>query len=106
MQADRRKEPRHVLDNVAGLRLTPQDGELKGRALMAELADASEGGLGVETFVELASGVRVEIRADMRNSEMALNVTGVARVAHCREMEPGRYRIGLDLIEVKLERAA
>ncbi len=84
----------------------PASGPSKGRTLMAELADASEGGLGVNTFAELEQGTKVEIQAQMRNSELALQVTGVTRVAHCCEIEPGRYRIGLELIDVKLERAA
>jgi hypothetical protein len=35
-----------------------------------------------------------------------LNVTGVTRVAWCRELEPGRYRIGLELTDIALQRVA
>lgn len=73
---------------------------------MVELADASEGGLGVETFAALEPGTGVEIEADMRSSDLALHITGVARIAYCREVEPGRYRMGLQLLDVKLRRAA
>ena len=73
---------------------------------MAQLVDASEGGLGVETLVELEPGLGLEVSADMVNSELALHVAGLTRVAYCRETESGRYRIGLELVDIKLSRPA
>ena len=73
---------------------------------MAKLVDASEGGLGVETLVELEPGLGLEVSADMVSSDLALHVSGFTRVAYCRETEPGRYRIGLELVDISLSRPA
>jgi hypothetical protein len=106
MQVDRRRETRHAIRLVTGLRLTARGGALQGRAVMAQLVNASEGGLGVEAFASFEPGEMLEVRSVMVSSELSLNVTGVTRVAWCRELEPGRYRIGLELTDIALERVA
>lgn len=106
MPLERRQEHRHDIRPASGLRLTPRSGPLHGRVLMAQLVDASEGGLGVEAFVDVEPGLLLEVSADMVNSELALHVTGVTRVAYCREMEAGRYRIGLEMVDISMERVA
>jgi hypothetical protein len=106
MQLDRRRETRHAIRPVTGLRLTARDGALQGRTVMAQLVNASEGGLGVEAFASFEPGEMLEVRSSMVSSELSLHVTGVTRVAWCRELEPGRYRIGLELTDIALQRVA
>lgn len=86
--------------------MIPRSGPLYGRVVMAQLVDASEGGLGVEAFVDLEPGLMLEVSADMVSSDLALHVTGVTRVAYCRELEPGRYRIGMEMVDISMERVA
>lgn len=73
---------------------------------MAQLVDASEGGLGVESMVGFQPGLLLEVSADMVSSDLALRVAGVTRVAYSNEIEPGRFRVGLELIDITLERVA
>jgi hypothetical protein len=106
MPPERRQGLRHKIRPTSGLRLVPQSGPLYGRVVVAQLVDASEGGLGVETLVELDPGLDLEVSADMVSSDLALQIAGLTRVAYCRETESGRYRIGLELIDISLGRPA
>ena len=73
---------------------------LGGREIPAKLVDASEGGLGVTTFVPLAVGSLVELDGHLDNGELQILLQGKARVVHCRSGEDGVFRVGLSLEEV------
>ena len=82
------------------------DGRGHSRTVMAKLIDVSDGGVGIETFVRVPSGVIVEIDGDWRRPELSLRIDGRARVAHVSEIDRGRYFIGLQFVDVALARSA
>jgi hypothetical protein len=73
---------------------------------MAKLIDVSDGGIGIEAFVRIPSGIVVEINGDWRKPDLALHLDGRARVAHVSEVDRGRYMIGLQFVDVALARSA
>ena len=106
MGAERRASPRTPVALPPGLRLTlPQD-DGKPRTVMAKLTDVSKGGIGIETFVRLRRGAVVEIHGDWYKPDLALRVNGRARIAHVSEVDRGRYKIGLQFVDVALARSA
>lgn len=76
------------------------------RPIITKLVDASEGGVGVETFTRLKTGTRVMVKANLQSPELALALSGEGLVAHSREVGPGRYKVGLELEEVSYGRAS
>ena len=106
MGAERRTSPRCEVALPPGLRLTvPQEGR-KPRKVMAKLIDVSDGGIGIEAFFRLRSGALVEIDGDWKSADLSLSVNGKARVAHVSQVERGRYRVGLQFVDVALARSA
>lgn len=73
---------------------------------MAQLVDASSSGIGVETFTPLQRGTTVSVQADLSASGLSLALGGRVRVAHSREISPGRFHVGLALDNVKYARAS
>lgn len=73
---------------------------------MAQLVDVSVGGLGVETFTPLDRGVEVEVKGVLSRPDLRLRVDAAARVAHSKLTAAGRYRIGLEVIDISLDRVA
>ncbi len=73
---------------------------------MAKLIDVSVGGVGIETFVRLRRGTVVEIHGDWQKPDLSLRVDGRARVAHASTLDRGRFKIGLQFVEVALARSA
>ena len=76
------------------------------RKLAALLVDFSDGGLGLEMFVPLKVGSRVDVHGDLRSADMELRGDGNARVAHSRRLAGGNYKIGLALQEVAYSKSA
>lgn len=106
MGAERRTSPRAEVELPPGLRLCVPDDDGRFRTVMAKLIDVSEGGIGVETFVRLRRGTVVEINGDLRKPDLALRIDGSARIAHVSEVDRGRYKIGLQFVNVALARSA
>ena len=106
MGAERRTSPRSAVELPPGLRLTvPEDGA-RPRTVMAKLIDVSEGGIGIEAFVRLSRGTVIEIDGDWHSPDLALRIGGRARIAHVSEVGRGRFRIGLQFVDVALARSA
>ncbi len=72
--------------------------------MAAKLVDASESGLGVETYVPLPVGSLVDIQGDLRQTGFSLTLEGQARVVHTRKCPEGVFRIGLAFEEVHYRR--
>ncbi len=106
MSAERRASVRKAVELPPGLRLTVPAKGGSSRTVMSKLLDVSDGGIGIETFVRIPSGVVIEIRGDWRAPEMAMRIHGRAQVAHVSEVEAGRYKIGLQFVEIALARSA
>jgi hypothetical protein len=104
--ADRRGETRRSVDLPNGIEIRVPTTDGRTRAIMAQLVDASNSGIGVETFIRLERGTTVLVQADLTASGMALAFGGKARVAHTREVSPGRYHVGLELKNVRYARAS
>ena len=98
---DRRLSARRRLDIPQGLSLTSGD-----REIAAQLVDVSDGGVGVEAFIGFETGEIVQLQGDLVRPDLGLRLNGHARVAHSNEIEPGRYRIGLEFVEVAYARAS
>jgi hypothetical protein len=73
---------------------------------MAKLIDVSETGVGIEAFVRIPSGVIIQISGDWRRPDLSLHIDGRARVAHVSELSAGRFKIGLQFVQVALARTA
>ncbi len=71
-----------------------------GREVPAKLADASESGLGVETFVPLSVGSVLELDGHLDNGELRIELQGKVRVVHCWSRDDGVFRVGLSLEDV------
>ena len=106
MKGERRRSQRIRVSVPPGLRLTFPEAAGRTRSVAAKLVDVSGGGVGIESFVRVPSGAVVEIEGDLRNPDLALHISGRARVAHVSEIERGRYRIGLQFVDVALARTA
>jgi hypothetical protein len=106
MKGERRRSQRIRVAVPPGLRLTVPEAAGKTRSVAAKLVDVSGGGVGIESFVRVPSGAVVDIEGDLRNSDLSLHISGRARVAHVSEIERGRYRIGLQFVDVALARTA
>ncbi len=104
--SERRSAARRSLNlpNGVEIRVCGDDGP--SHPIVAKLVDASPGGVGVEAFTRLSRGSRVLVRANLHATELDLAFSGEARVAHSREVGPGRYRIGLELDDVRYARAS
>jgi len=104
---ERRKSPRkRVKDLPAGIRITARDADGDPRVYAAKLIDASEGGIGVEMYVPLAEGARVELEADLSNTDLSLGVSGRARVVYVKRLKKGTCRVGLAFEEVVCRKTA
>ena len=106
MRVERRKSSRSAVALPPGLRLTAPESEGRTRSFAAKLVDVSATGVGIESFVRVRSGAILEIEGDLRNTDLSLHISGRARVAHVSEIEAGRYRIGLQFVDVALARSA
>ena len=73
---------------------------------MGRLVDVSVGGLGVETFTALERGLEVEVKGVLAKQGLTLRVDAAARVAHSRQTPSGRYHIGLEVLQISLDRVA
>lgn len=73
---------------------------------MAELIDASEGGLGLATYAFISAGTIVELDGDLKSPDLALRVSGRARVKYAVALDRGRFRIGIEFIEAAYARAS
>lgn len=98
---DRRLSERQRLDKPQGLSITKGD-----REIAAQLVDVSEGGVGVDTFVGFDLGAVIHLKGELVRPGLGLRLNGYARVAHSSEIEPGRFRIGLEFVEVAYARAS
>lgn len=105
-QPERRSQARRRADLPNGIEIRIFDGDGRTRAIMAKLVDASPGGVGVETFTRLRTGTTVLVQADLRVTGLALALGGEARIAHSREISPGRFLVGLELTHVRYARAS
>lgn len=103
---DRRSETRSSVELPNGIEIRVLDNDGRTRAIMAQLVDASGGGIGVETFTKLERGTTVSVQADLSASGLSLALGGKARVAHSREIAPGRFHLGLALDKVRYARAS
>ncbi|MCB9384034.1 MAG: PilZ domain-containing protein [Bryobacterales bacterium] len=106
MGAERRASPRTVVSLPPGLRLGVPDAAGRTRSIMAKLIDISDTGVGIEAFVRIESGALVSLEGDLRSQELSFKINGLARVAHVSEIEAGRFKIGLQFVEVALARPA
>ena len=103
---ERRKSTRSTVALPPGLRLLVPEAAGKTRSVAGKLVDASAGGVGIESFARVPSGAVLEIEGDLRNTDLALKISGRARVAHVSEVDNGRFRIGLQFVDVALARPA
>ena len=60
----------------------------------------------METFARLSVGSLVRVEGDLHSPQLDLKIDGNARVAHARLLADGRYRAGLQLLDVAYERGA
>lgn len=104
-QTDRRGTTRRRVDLPNAVEIRVCGGIEPVRPIIAKLVDASECGVGVETFIRLKTGTRVMVKANLQSPELALALSGEGLVAHSREVGPGRYMVGLELEEVSYARA-
>jgi PilZ domain len=104
-QLDRRRAARRRMDlpNAIQIRLSGSDGP--SRPIIAKLVDASDGGVGVETFTRLRPGTRISVKANLHATDLSLALSGEGLVSHSREIGPGRYAVGLELQDVSYARA-
>lgn len=105
-QPERRSQARRSAELPNGIEIRIFDADGRTRAIMAQLVDASPGGIGVETFTRLRTGTTVLVQADLRVTGLALALGGEARIAHSREISPGRFLVGLELTHVRYARAS
>ena len=73
---------------------------------MAKLLDVSDNGVGLETAVRIPSGLVVDISGKWWRPDISLRIDGQARVAHVSELPSGRFKIGLQFVQVALARSA
>ena len=71
-----------------------------GRDVAGRLLDVSESGVGIETYVELPAGARVSFRAALNDGDIDLCFDCSAQVRHCRRLDSGLFRAGLELVNV------
>lgn len=91
---DRRRQPRFHLNHVRDIRPGPQ-AERAAQALATKLVDISDGGVGVETAAPLEAGSFVSIRGELHSTRFCVGLQGRVRVAHCKHLAGGLFRIGL-----------
>lgn len=103
---DRRRRERRQVELPQPVKITHSGPNGAAHTFIATLVDASEAGLGVEARVPLANGMTVFLGADLSNADFSLALEGPAEVVHSREIEPGRYRIGLSLERMTYRRLA
>ena len=101
--SERRSAARRSAGLPNGIQIRPGR---RQRPIVAKLVDASLGGLGVEAFARLETGRRVFVSANLRSTDFDLVLDGEARVVHSREIAPGRFRMGLELRDVRYARAS
>ncbi len=100
-RARSRKSKRRRLDILQGLTLSQ-----RSRNVAATLVDVSDGGIGLDTFVRCEAGSTVRLEGELVREDLGPKLDGHARVAHSNEIEPGRYRVGLEFVEVAYARAS
>ncbi len=70
------------------------------RDVAGRLLDVSESGVGIETYVELPAGARVSLRAALSDGDIDLCFDCSAQVRHCRRLDSGLFRAGLEVVNV------
>ncbi|HYM08290.1 MAG TPA: PilZ domain-containing protein [Terriglobales bacterium] len=91
---DRRRQPRFHLNHVQNIRPSIQV-EQATPTLAAKLVDISDGGVGVETAAPLEAGSFVSIRGELHSTRFCVGLQGRVRVAHCKHVKGGLFRVGL-----------
>jgi hypothetical protein len=103
---DQRKSARERPEIPQGIRICTDNEPGGARILAAKLVDASETGVGVDTYVPLRVGSTVVVEAKLLHTSYSLALKGQARVMHARALGDGVYRIGLAFENVAYRRPA
>jgi hypothetical protein len=104
--AEQRKSVRRRPKIPQGIRICTEAEPGGARTLAAKLVDASETGVGVDTYVPLRVGSSVIVEGKLRHTGYSLALKGQARVTHTRALGDGVYRIGLIFENVAYRRSS
>jgi hypothetical protein len=101
---EQRKSPRRRPEIPQGIRICTDAEPGGARTLAAKLVNASDTGVGVDTYVPLRVGSTVFVEGKLRHTSYSLALKGQARVVHARALGDGVYLIGLVFEKVAYRR--